>query len=57
MLGGSLEIAVVNLLGASEPRQVLLVVAIAMAGALALERLAPGADAGGRGALVTPVLE
>jgi hypothetical protein len=56
MLGGSLAIAVVNLLGGSEPRQVLLVVGIALAGALGL-RLAPGAQAGGRAALVTPVLE
>jgi len=56
MLGGSLAIAVVNLLGGSEPRQVLLVVGIALAGALAL-RLAPGAETGGRAALVTPVLE
>jgi len=56
MLGGSLAIAVVHLLGGSEPRQVLLVVGIALAGALAL-RLAPGPAAGGRAALVTPVLE
>ena len=57
MLGGSLAIAVVNLIGGSEPRQVLMVVAIAAAGALALERLAPGPDEGGRPALATPVLE
>ena len=57
MLGGSLAIAVVNLLAGSEPRQVLLLVGIAAAGALATERLAPGAPAGGRGALATPVLE
>ena len=57
MLGGSLAIALVNLLGGSEPRQVLMVVAIAAAGAVALERLAPRADAGGRAALATPVLD
>lgn len=57
MLGGSLAIALVNLLGGSEPRQVLMVVAIAAAGALAIERLAPGAPAGDRAALTTPVLE
>jgi len=56
MLGGSLAIAVVNLVGGSEPRQVLLVVGIALAGALGL-RLAPGAQAGGRTALTAPVLE
>jgi hypothetical protein len=57
MLGGSLAIALVNLLGGSEPRQILMVVGIAVAGAIALERLAPGAEAGGRAALATPVLE
>jgi hypothetical protein len=57
MLGGSLAIALVNLIGGSEPRQIMVVVAIAAAGAIALERLAPRADAGGRAALVTPVLE
>lgn len=57
MLGGSLAIALVNLLAGSEPRQVLLVVAIAAAGALAIERLAPGAEACERPALATPVLE
>ena len=57
MLGGSLAIAVVNLLAGSQPRQVLLVVAIAVAGALALERLAPRGAEGGRAALATPVLE
>ena len=46
-----------NLLGGSEPRQVLMVVAIAAAGALAIERLAPGAPGGDRAALGTPVLE
>jgi hypothetical protein len=57
MLGGSLAIALVNLLGGSEPRQVLMVVGIAVAGAIALERLAPGAEGGGRAVLATPVLE
>ena len=57
MLGGSLAIALVNLLAGSEPRQVLLVVAIATAGALGIERLAPGPDAGERASLATPVLE
>jgi hypothetical protein len=57
MLGGSLAIAVVNLIGGSEPRQVLLVVALAVAGALALERLAPGGQTGGRAALTAPVIE
>jgi len=57
MLGGSLAIAVVNLLAASEPHQLLLVVGIALLGALALERLAPGADAGGRAALASAVVE
>ncbi len=47
MLGGSLAIALVNLVAGSEPRQVLLVVALAVAGALGIERLAPGAEAGG----------
>jgi len=57
MLGGSLAIALVNLLAGSEPRQVLLVVAIAAAGAFAIERLAPGAEACERPSLATPVLE
>jgi len=57
MLGGSLAIALVNLLGGSEPRQVMLVVGLAAAGALAAERLAPGAQAGGRSALASPILE
>jgi len=57
MLGGSLAIALVNLLAGSEPRQILLVVGIAAAGALAIERLAPGARDGGRAALAAPVLE
>ena len=57
MLGGSVAIALVNLLAGSEPRQVLLVVAIAAAGALAIARLGPGAEAGGSAALATPVLE
>ncbi len=57
MLGGSLAIALVNLLAGSEPRQVLLVVGIAAAGALAIERLAPGAEGGGRAALASPVLD
>ena len=57
MLGGSLAIAGVNLIGGSEPRQVLLVVGIAAAGALAIARLAPGAPTGGRAALAAPVLE
>ena len=57
MLGGSLAIALVNLLAGSEPRQVLLVVAIAAAGALGIERLAPGPDVGERSSLATPVLE
>jgi hypothetical protein len=57
MLGGSVAIALVNLMAGSEPRQVLLVVAIAAAGALAIERLAPGAEAGGTADLSTAVLE
>jgi hypothetical protein len=57
MLGGSLAIALVNLIGGSEPRQVLMVVAIAALGAVALERLAPGAPIEERSALATPVLE
>ncbi len=57
MLGGSLAIALVNLVAGSEPRQLLLVVAFAVAGALAIERLAPGAEAGGRTALVAPIIE
>jgi hypothetical protein len=57
MLGGSLAIALVNLIGGSEPRQVLMVVAIATLGAVALERLAPGAPTEDRAALATPVLE
>ena len=57
MLGGSLAIAVVNLLGGSEPHQLLLVVGIALVGALALERLAPGAEEGGRAALASAVVE
>jgi hypothetical protein len=57
MLGGSLAIALVNLIGGSEPRQVLMVVAIAALGAIALERLAPGAPTEDGGALATPVLE
>jgi hypothetical protein len=57
MLGGSLAIALVNLLGGSEPRQVLMVVAIAALGAVGIERLAPGAPAADRAALATPVLE
>jgi len=57
MLGGSMAIALVNLFGGSEPRQVLLVVAVAAAGALAIERLAPGGQDGGRAALATPVLD
>jgi Major Facilitator Superfamily len=57
MLGGSLAIALVNLLGGSEPRQILMVVALAVAGAIALERLGPRAEAGGRAVLATPVLE
>jgi hypothetical protein len=57
MLGGSLAIAVVNLLGGSEPRQVVMVVAIAAAGALALERIGPGAEAWRGADLGTPVLE
>ena len=56
-LYGPPGIALVNLLGGSEPRQVVMVVAIAAAGALAIERLAPGAPAGDRAALGTPVLE
>ena len=57
MLGGSLAIAVVNVLGGSEPRQALLVVAIALAGALAVERLAPRSTTGERSVLTAPVLE
>jgi MFS family permease len=57
MLGGSLAIAGVNLLGGSEPRQALLVVGIALLGALGIERLGPGAEATGRAELATPVLE
>jgi MFS family permease len=57
MLGGSLAIAVVNLLGGSQPAQILEVVAIAAAGALAIQRLAPGAESGGEAELATPVLE
>jgi len=57
MLGGSLAIALVNLLGGSEPRQVLMVVAIATLGAVGIERLAPGAPATDRAALAAPVLE
>jgi MFS family permease len=57
MLGGSVAIALVNLMAGSEPRQVLLVVGIAAAGALAIERLAPGAKAGGTADLSTAVLE
>ena len=57
MLGGSLAIAVVNLVGGSEQRQVLLVVGLAAAGALAIGRLAPGAQTGARAALATPVLD
>ena len=57
MLGGSLAIALVNLVAGSEPRQVLLVVALAVAGALGIERLAPGAEAAGRTALVAPSIE
>jgi hypothetical protein len=57
MLGGSVAIALVNLLAGSEPRQVLLVVAIAAAGALSIERLAPGAEACGVSALPAPALE
>lgn len=57
MLGGSLAIALVNLVGGSEPRQVLLVVALAVAGALGIERLAPGAEAAGRTTLVAPSIE
>ncbi len=57
MLGGSLAIALVNVLGGSEPRQVLLVVVVAAVGALAVERLAPGAGTADVAALATPVLE
>jgi MFS family permease len=57
MLGGSVAIALVNLMAGSEPRQVLLVVAMAAAGALAIERLAPGAEAGVTADLSTAVLE
>jgi len=57
MLGGSLAIAAVNLVGGSEPRQVLLVTAIAAAGALALERLAPGAEDGRSAGLATPLAD
>jgi hypothetical protein len=57
MLGGSLAIAVVNLLGGSQPAQILEVVAIAIAGALAIQRLAPGAEPGGEAALATAVVE
>ena len=57
MLGGSVAIALVNLMAGSEPRQVLLVVTIAAAGALAIERLAPGAEAGTTADLSTAVLE
>lgn len=57
MLGGSLAIALVNLVGGSEPRQVLLIVAVAATGALAIERLAPGADDIEGAALAAPVVE
>ncbi|HET9155854.1 MAG TPA: MFS transporter [Myxococcaceae bacterium] len=57
MLGGSLAIALVNLLAGSEPHQVLLVVAIAAVGALSIERLAPGAEAYGVSTLSAPALE
>jgi MFS family permease len=57
MLGGSVAIALVNLMAGSEPRQVLLVVAIAAAGALAIERLAPGPEAGGTAELSTALFE
>ncbi|HSP18971.1 MAG TPA: MFS transporter [Myxococcaceae bacterium] len=57
MLGGSLAIAVVNLVGGAESRQVLLVLALALAGALGIARLAPGARDGAAAALAAPVLE
>jgi hypothetical protein len=41
----------------SEARQALLVVAIAAAGALAIERLAPGPEARGTADLSTAILE
>jgi hypothetical protein len=57
MLGGSLAIAVVNLVGGSDARQVVLVVGLAIAGALVVERLTRGAQVDPQAALVTPVLE
>lgn len=57
MLGGSLAIGLVNLLGGSELRQVSLVVAITLAGALAIARLAPGPAGGERATLGRALLE